>query len=72
MGEDWSRQEVEATIASYFEMLDNELRGLPYSKTAHRRQLQAHLHMRSAGAIERKHQNISAVLIKLGCPYVAG
>ena len=27
---------------------------------------------RSEGAIERKHQNISAVLIELGCPYISG
>jgi len=28
--------------------------------------------MRSDGAIERKHQNISAILIELGFPYIAG
>jgi len=72
MGEDWSREEVEATVASYFDMLDSQLRGLAYSKTAHRRQLAALLQMRSDGAIERKHQNISAVLMDLGFPCIAG
>jgi hypothetical protein len=72
MGEDWSHEEVEATVADYFNMLDKELRGLDYNKTEHRRRLAALLNMRSDGAIERKHQNISAILIQLGFPYIAG
>lgn len=72
MGEDWSHEEVEATIADYFDMLDKELRGLDYNKTGHRRHLASLLNKRSDGAIERKHQNISAVLIELGFPYIAG
>ncbi len=27
MGEDWSHEEVEATVADYFNMWDKELRG---------------------------------------------
>jgi hypothetical protein len=72
MGEDWSREEVEATVTDYFGMLDKELRGLEYNKTEHRRQLSGRLSMRSDGAIERKHQNISAILIELGFPYISG
>jgi hypothetical protein len=72
MREDWSREEVEATVADYFDMLDAELRGVEYNKTAHRRRLLESLNGRSDGAIERKHQNISAVLISLGFPYVLG
>ncbi len=72
MGEDWSREEVEATVADYFDMLDRELHGLAYNKTEHRHWLRGLLNMRSDGAIERKHQNISAVLIDLGFPYIAG
>jgi hypothetical protein len=72
MGENWSREEVEATVADYLSMLDKELRGLEYNKTEHRRRLSERLNMRSDGAIERKHQNISAILIELGFPYVAG
>ena len=64
--------EVEATVADYFEMLDKELRGLEYNKAEHRRHLTKLLRNRSHGAIERKHQNISAVLIELGFPYIAG
>jgi hypothetical protein len=72
MAEDWSRHEVEATVQDYFSMLHSELRGEPFNKTEHRRQLAALLRARSDGAIERKHQNVSAVLIELGFPYIRG
>ena len=68
----WSRVEVEAIVADYVAMLTAELRREPYSKTAHRRALAPLLDARSDGAIERKHQNISAVLIELGFPYIFG
>lgn len=69
---DWSRLEVEATVSDYLEMLEAEIRGEPYVKAEHRRALQPLLDDRSEGAIEYKHQNISAVLIDLGYPYIAG
>lgn len=69
---DWTRVEVEATIADYFAMLEAELRGENYSKTEHRKRLSRLLDGRSDGAIERKHMNISAVLIELGLPYIDG
>lgn len=72
MSEDWSRVEVEATVADYFNMIDKELHGLEYNKTTHRHSLSRLLTGRSDGAIERKHQNISAILIKLGFPYIIG
>lgn len=72
MAEDWSAEEVAATVADYFDMLNHELRGEPYSKKEHNRRLQLLLHNRSAGAIEFKHANISAVLIQLGLPYIEG
>jgi len=68
----WSRAEVEATVTDYFEMLAHELRGERFNKKDHNRRLVARLDGRSPGSIERKHQNISAVLIELGCPYVDG
>lgn len=70
--EDWSPDEVAATVADYFIMLDHELRREPYNKKEHNRQLQLLLRSRSAGAIEFKHANISAVLIELGFPYIDG
>lgn len=72
MAEDWSSEEVAATVADYFAMLALELRSEPYNKREHNRRLQSLLRERSAGAIEFKHGNISAVLIELGFPYIDG
>ncbi len=72
MSASWSQEEVEATVADYLQMLTMELTGQQYNKTDHRRKLIQLLNNRSNGAIERKHQNISAVLIELGCPYISG
>lgn len=71
-GADWSRNEVEATVGDYFDMLPMELRGESFNKAEHNRSLQRVLSGRTKGAIEMKHQNISAVLIELGFPYIAG
>ncbi|MDQ3518032.1 MAG: DUF3883 domain-containing protein [Gemmatimonadota bacterium] len=70
--DDWSRAEVEATVADYFAMLEAELRGAPYSKAEHRRALVKLLNDRSEQSVEFKHANISAVLIELGIPYISG
>lgn len=72
MSEDWSQEEVEATVADYFNMWDKELHGQDYSKTEHRHGLAAFLNNRSDGSIERKHQNISAVLRDLDFPFING
>src|SRR5688572_6754389 len=72
MAESWSHQEVEAAVADYFAMLAAEMHGEPFNKAEHNRQLQRILTNRTRGSIERKHQNISAVLIELGYPYVDG
>lgn len=53
-------------------MLASELRGAAYSKAEHRRALKAKLNDRTDGSIERKHQNISAVLIDVGFPFISG
>src|SRR5690554_8096402 len=68
----WSGIEVELIVADYFSMLSKELSGKQYKKSEHRRSLLALLKDRSEGSIEFKHQNISAVLIKLGQPYIKG
>ena len=72
MPDDWSREEVEATVSDYFDMLSSELREEPFNKADHNRRLQAFLNNRTKGSIERKHQNISAVMIDLGYPYIDG
>jgi hypothetical protein len=70
--EDWSREEVSALVADYLHMLVQELAGQLYNKTAHRRALSTRLHNRSDGSIERKHQNVSAVLNEFGYPCISG
>lgn len=69
---EWSRTEVEATVADYLHMLFMELSGQSYNKSAHRKQLLGKLNNRPEGAIERKHQNISAILLENGWPYING
>ena len=72
MPDDWSPHEVEAAVADYFDMLAKELRSEPFNKAQHNRHLQTLLADRPRGSIERKHQNISAILIELGYPYIDG
>ncbi len=67
----WTDEELDLIVADYFAMLTDEALGNPYSKAAHNRDLQTHI-ARTGGSIEFKHQNISAVLLKLGLPRIAG
>ncbi|HWL62335.1 MAG TPA: DUF3883 domain-containing protein [Steroidobacteraceae bacterium] len=71
-GSSWSREEVEATVADYLRMLRLELTGQPYNKAAHNRALLRQLDHRTRGAIELKHQNISAILLEQGFAYIPG
>lgn len=68
----WSNTEIQLIIADYFNMLLAELKGEAYSKAEHRRALLPLLNNRSEGSVEFKHQNISAVLVELGQPYIKG
>lgn len=70
--EDWTREEVALIVADYLSMLTLELTGQRYSKTSHRSRLASRLIRRTGGAIEFKHCNISAVMLELGFPYLAG
>ena len=72
MTDDWTEAEVTLIVADYFDMLRAELLGLPYSKAEHRHRLSPKLNRRSDGSIEFKHQNISAVLVNMGLPYIDG
>ena len=72
IGQDWNREEVEATVRDYFEMLRFEASGQVFNKSGHNEQLRQKLRARSKGSIEMKHQNISAVLDQLGLPYIRG
>jgi hypothetical protein len=71
-GDDWSREEVEATVGDYFAMLRDELAGLRVNKADHNERLRRLLPNRSKGSVEFKHANISAVLTLYGYPYIDG
>jgi hypothetical protein len=70
-GTDWTDGEVDLIVADYFDMLSRELLREPYVKAEHNAALQA-ITRRTRGSIERKHQNISAVLQELGLPWIFG
>jgi hypothetical protein len=67
----WSDAENAAIVADYFAMLHKELTRQKYSKAKHNRDMQKFIE-RSRGSIEFKHQNISAVLMGLGEPWILG
>lgn len=68
----WSVQEARLAVEDYFSMLAEEMRGRDYNKAEHRRALRLRLENRTDASVERKHQNISAVLIEMGLPYIDG
>lgn len=68
----WTDQQVALVVADYFDMLRAELSLVDYNKAAHRRALRDQLGARSHGSVEFKHQNISAVLVGMGLPYISG
>lgn len=67
----WTSDENHAVVADYFTMLAADLAEKPYNKAQHNRELQLGTG-RSKGAIEYKHQNISAVLRGLGETWLLG
>lgn len=69
---DWTDAENDLIVADYFAMLIAEISGQDYNKSAHRRDLLALLPNRNEGSVEFKHQNISAVLVGLGQPWITG
>lgn len=71
-GKEWSEKEVRLIVADYFDMLQAELMEKSYKKSEHRKALVPQLSGRSEGSIEFKHQNISAVLLDHGMPYIDG
>ena len=70
---DWTETEDRAIVDDYLVMLALECAGKSFSKTEHRNALIESMGgTRSPGSIERKHQNISAVMLQLGLPYIKG
>ena len=70
-GSDWTTLEIDLIVADYFAMLSDELAGRAYVKARHNAALQQ-LTGRGKGSIEFKHQNISAVLMRLGMRWIPG
>ena len=70
--EPWTDVENDRIVADYFVMLAEYLAGNRPNKTEHRRALMPRLRNRTEGAIEFKHQNISAVLMSLGEVWLPG
>lgn len=69
---DWTREEVEVIVADYLSMLRTALAGGRVNKAEHNRHLRKTLIRRTAGSVEYKHQNISAVLVEVGYDYLDG
>lgn len=69
---DWTEREVSLLVTDYFAMLASELAGKEFSKSKHRKALQALGLHRSDSSIEFKHSNLSAILVKMGLPYING
>jgi hypothetical protein len=72
IGEDWSQEEVDATVATYFEMLLLEAKQEKFNKSERNASLRQVLKGRSQASVELKHQNISAVLHGMDLPFISG
>jgi hypothetical protein len=70
-GTDWTADEVAVLVGSYFLMLAEERAGHDYNKSEYRRSVIAAIG-RKPGSIERKLQNVSAVLDEIGIPWIQG
>lgn len=68
----WTDNEVELIVRDYFSMLTDELNGQKYIKAHHRKALVPQLNHRSEASVEFKYQNISAVLVGMGLPFING
>ncbi len=68
----WTSLEIEATVAAYEDMLRKELRGVRYAKSDVVRDLMRLMPERTRGAVELKLQNVSAIRVELGLPWIDG
>lgn len=70
---EWSDSELRAAIEAYLWMRSREFSQLPYNKSDVKNELREGLLVsRSKGSIEYRMQNISAVLMELGEPWIPG
>jgi Domain of unknown function (DUF3883) len=68
---DWTDSENDLVVMAYLEMLRDELADRPFVKSQKNSALREHIN-RTKGSIEFKFQNISAVLMLLGFPWISG
>lgn len=68
----WTDAENDLIIWDYFALLADDVAGRPYKKGQQQPGLLLPLNNRSDGAVEFKHQNISAVLKALGEVWLTG
>lgn len=71
MADPWNDIEIDVIVADYFAMLTDELANRTYNKAEHNRNLRQII-ARKRTSIEFKHQNISAVMVALGQPWIEG
>ena len=71
MADIWSDEENDLVVADYMAMLREELMGRRYVKAHHNQALRERIG-RTKGSIEFKHQNVTAVMIALGEPWIIG
>ncbi len=67
----WTTEEIGAIVEDYLDMLQIELKGRNYNKAERNRALRKKID-RSKASIEYKHRNISAVMERLGLPFILG
>lgn len=70
-GSNWTDEQNDLIVTDYFTMLSYELGNSNYVKAHHNSALQL-LTGRNRGSIERKHMNISAVMVELELPRIKG
>ena len=71
MAKNWSDEELEASVRSYLEMKDKELKGIKFSKVDYYRKLSRKFE-RSEKSFEYRMQNISFVFSQLGREWLTG
>jgi hypothetical protein len=70
-GTDWTDEENDVLVASYFAMLADEMAVRPFVKRRQNAAVVAEIG-RTRGSVEFKYRNVSAVLGKLGSPWING
>ena len=71
MAENWSTEELEASVVAYLEMRKNDFDQTPYSKKAYYRQLSSRFR-RTEKSYEYRMQNISYIFSVKGREWVKG